>query len=479
MENNNKAEAQLDSLSKLPDHLLLNILERVETLDALRTCILSKRMLKLPPMLSLLDIDIGSLARYLKPDVDTFNRIFQYNIAVAATTDKILGARNPEIPIRELRVRFCLRHDECLSISQAVARTMATHKLDVAEFVVLTEKTSWRCTQHDLLSFAKRFNTWFGDCPVVFAGLTHLWLRNLRFGELDIHNILNTCKRLESLRLTHCDAGVRSVLQVQHAQLVALQIDYGEFEAIQLNCLPKLQRVKYVGWSYQEDPLIFGSVPQLSKLILGNVGVSSTSNIQLSQLLANVPWITDLRLDFQSEKIWVLPECPKLLAPVLGKLQIVNLDNLPQGCNIDWTMFILEAASSLKELCITVWDHWCEMETNKDVRRKKGYCEKANVEWQPSAVHFKHKNLVKLTICGFQPEENFVRYIRRVMEIAVNMKEISLYDWQVCEDCGDLDPNIKVCPSRYPRTTEEKDMLREEITKELPMASPAVIHFRS
>ena len=237
---------KVDSLSKLPDHLLLNILERVETLDALRTCILSKRMLKLPPMLSLLDIDIGSLARYLKPDVDTFNRIFQYNIAVAATTDKILGARNPEIPIRELRVRFCLRHDECLSISQAVARTMATHKLDVAEFVVLTEKTSWRCTQHDLLSFAKRFNTWFGDCPVVFAGLTHLWLRNLRFGELDIHNILNTCKRLESLRLTHCDAGVCSVLQVQHAQLVALHIDYGEFEAIQLNCLPKLQRVKYV-----------------------------------------------------------------------------------------------------------------------------------------------------------------------------------------------------------------------------------------
>ncbi|KAF7057014.1 hypothetical protein CFC21_064363 [Triticum aestivum] len=313
----------------------------------------------------------------------------------------------------------------------------------------------------------------------MFAGLTRLWLRNMRFGELDIPNILSACKRLESLRLSYCDAGVQSVLQVEHAQLVELHIDYGEFEAVQLSCLPKLQRVKYVGWSYQEDPLIFVSVPQLSKLTLEKDGVSSTSNLQLSQLLANVPWISDLHLDFRSEKIWVLPECPRLLVHVLGKLQIVNLDNLPQGCDIAWTMFILEAASSLKELCVTVWDHLCKMETDEDVRKELGYCEKANVEYQPSIVHFKHKNLIKLTVYGFQPEDNFVRYVRRVMEIAVNLKEISLYDWQVCKRCRDLDPSIKVCPSRYPRTSEQKDMLRVEITKELVMASPAVIHFRS
>ena len=72
-----------------------------------------------------------------------------------------------------------------------------------------------------------------------------------------------------------------------------------------------------------------------------------------------------------------------------------------------------------------------------------------------------------------------MRYVRRMMEIAVNMKEISLYDWKVCKRCRDLDPSIKACPSQYPRTSEEKDMLREEITKELPMASPAMIHFRS
>jgi len=236
--------------------------------------------------------------------------------------------------------------------------------------------------------------------------------------------------------------------------------------------------MNYNYWGYQ-DPLIFGFVPQLSKLSLEKDGINSTSNLQLSQLLANVPWISNLHLDFKSEKIWVLPECPKLLVPVLGKLQIVKLYNLREGCDIAWTMFILEAASSLKELSISVWDHWCEMQTNKDFRRENGYCEKANVEWQPSAVHFKHKNLVKLTIYGFQLEENFVRYVRRVMEIAVNMEEISLHDREVCERCGNLDPSIEVCPSRYPQTSEEKDMLREEISRELRVASPAVIHFRS
>jgi hypothetical protein len=140
-------------------------------------------------------------------------------------------------------------------------------------------------------------------------------------------------------------------------------------------------------------------------------------------------------------------------------------------------MFILEAAPALKQLCIRVWDHWCKMVTDKELRKKNGYCEKANVEWQPSVSDFKHKNLVNLTIYGFQSEEYFLRYVRRVLEVAVNMVEISLLDREVCECCGNLDPSIKVSPSRYPRTGEEKNMLREEITKELRMVSPAVIRF--
>jgi hypothetical protein len=129
---------------------------------------------------------------------------------------------------------------------------------------------------------------------------------------------------------------------------------------------------------------------------------------------------------------------------MIRKLEIVNLDNLPEGCDIAWTMFILEAAPSLRELCIRVWDHWCKMVTEHDDQRKHGYSEKANVEWQPLAPGFKHKNLLKLTIYSFQPDENMVRYVRIIREVAVNMKEILLHDRKACERCGDLDPKTKV-----------------------------------
>ncbi|XBH61694.1 hypothetical protein VPH35_116089 [Triticum aestivum] len=251
---------------------------------------------------------------------------------------------------------------------------MATRTVDAAEFEMTTEKAYKISSPDDLLRFGKQFNDFIGACPDIFAGLRRPWLRNMRFGELDIPNILSTCKLLESLRLTYCDSGIHSVLQVEHALLVELEVDYGQFERIELICLPKLQ------------------------------------------------WI------------WVLPECPKLLTTMLSKLQHVNLDNFPEGCDLAWTMFILEAAPSLKALCITVWDHWCIMATDKEFRKENGFREKADLKWKPCVV-----------------------------EAAVNMAEISLHDRKMCGRCGDLDPEIKdkVCPSRYPRTAEERKMAVE------------------
>uniref|UniRef100_A0ACD5YN45 Uncharacterized protein n=1 Tax=Avena sativa TaxID=4498 RepID=A0ACD5YN45_AVESA len=344
--------------------------------------------------------------------------------------------------------------------------------------MLLTEKTSSACTHDEQLCYAKLFNIWFTDCPSVFAGLTRLWVHNMRFSEHGITKILSTCKRLQYMRFAYCDAGVGSVLKVEHAQLVELIIDHGKFEAVQLICVPKLQRVTYIGWSYPYPNLTFGYVPQLSHLTLVQMGMNFIKNFQLSHLLADVPSrISDLHLDFKSEKIWVVPECPNLLAPAFCKLCVVNLVNLPEGCDIAWTMFIIEAAPALKEMCIRVWDHWCQMVTDKELRKKKGCCEKANVEWQHSAFDFKHKNLVKLTIYGFQPDEYFLRYVRRILKVAANIEEISLQDREACPRCGSLDLSIKVSPSRYPRTGEEKNILREEITAGLPMVSPAVIRF--
>ncbi|VAI50719.1 uncharacterized protein LOC119318305 [Triticum dicoccoides] len=424
-------------LSNLPNDLLLNILERVDTLDAIRTCILSKQLLKLPTML---------LRFYL---TFSLKQVLRTNRVVAHVTDIILSTRSPEVTISELKIRFVLLPDNSLTIGRSVARAMATQKVGTAEFEIVTKKHHGLCSSADLLQFAKQFNDLFGACPRAFAGLTSLLLENMRFGELDIPKILSTSKRLEYLRLTRCDSGFHSVVQVEHDRLVEIEVEI---------CVPKLQRLTYDNWFSSEYPLYFGFLPQLSKLSLIKTGIRSDKTLELSQLLANVPSLGDLHLDFGSEKIWILPECPKLVTPVLNKLQHVNLDHLPEGCDLAWTMFILKVAPSLKELCITVWDHWCIMITNKELRKKYCFCEKADVKWKPYAPDFKNKNLAKLTIYGFQPDDNFMRCIGCVVEHAVNITEISLYGRKVCGRYGDLDPEIhdNVCPSRYPPTTEER-----------------------
>lgn len=450
-----------DRLSELPSDLLLNILERVGTLDAVRTCILSKQMWKLPSMLSQIVIDLRN------------RDLARMNSVLANVMNKIFSTRSPQITIRKLKVRFVLAPNDCRSIGKSVGLAMATQKLDAAEFEIVTPNNSSHCTHADLLNYAEQFSVFVADCPDAFAGLTRLQLQNLRFRESDILNILSTCKRLESLSLFECDAGIMSVLHVEHAQLIELDITYGEFKTVELDCLPNLQRMTYDNWPCDENPLVLGFVPQLSKLSLANVGVSHKT-LMISQLLANVPAVSDLYLDFRSEKIWIQPECRRVLAPVLGQLRFVNLDSLPEECDIAWTMFLLEAAPAVEDLCITVWDHKCGRES------QKSYSKKMDVKWEPSAPNFKHKNLAKLTIYGFQWDGNFMGYIRRVMEAAVNIKEVSLHDRKVCKLCADRFPHIEVRPSTYPRSCEEKESLRKKITEaSVMMASPAVIHFRS
>jgi hypothetical protein len=150
------------------------------------------------------------------------------------------------------------------------------------------------------------------------------------------------------------------------------------------------------------------------------------------------------------------------------------MDFLPEGCDIAWTMFFLEAAPSLGELCLTVWDHWYGTE-KLSIRRKK-----ADVKWQLPAPDFKHKSLAKLTIYGFQSDGNFTGFVRRVMKAAANVEEISLYDRKVCKFCTKEfeDYETEVFPSTYPSLSQEKDSLREKITYGLIMASPDVIRFR-
>jgi hypothetical protein len=283
---------KIDRLIKLPNDVLLNILERVGTLDAIKACFISKRTQNLPLMLSQIIIVLG----------DDWE-LHLNNSVVVEVTDKILSTRSPLIPLRKLKLRFIMRGDDHLRIGRSVALAMASQEIDVAEFEVMTKQFyySWD-KRDDHHYFAKQFNGFIGECPDAFAGLTRLHLQNLRFGQSDIPNMLSTCKRLQSLSFFQCDAGMRSVLRIEHARLVQLDIKYGQFLRVELDCLPMLQRISYNNWHYAICPLVLGFVPQLSELTL-SCGYASDMTFRLSDLLVNVPSIENLHLDFQSQKV--------------------------------------------------------------------------------------------------------------------------------------------------------------------------------
>lgn len=165
---------------KLPDDVLLNILERVGTLDAVRTCFASKQTIKLLTMLSQIVIVLSG------------EELLRKNGVVADVTDRILSARSPQIPIRNLKLKFIMRGDDHLKIGRAVALAMATQKIEAAEFEILTTKCSRECNlARDIIYFAKQFNDFIGQCPDAFGGLTRLHLQSMRFGESDMPNIRN------------------------------------------------------------------------------------------------------------------------------------------------------------------------------------------------------------------------------------------------------------------------------------------------
>jgi hypothetical protein len=118
-----------------------------------------------------------------------------------------------------------------------------------------------------------------------------------------------------------------------------------------------------------------------------------------------------------------------------------------------------------------VMDHHCEMQMDKEKRREGLYSEKKGVEWKSTTSNFKHHSLTNLIMFCFQSDDHMVRHVRRVLEAAVNLKDVYLYDRVPCRKCED------VKSKRFPRTKKHRCLLKNRMT--LCIMSLAVIHFLS
>ncbi|XP_048552992.1 uncharacterized protein LOC125533659 [Triticum urartu] len=118
----------------------------------------------------------------------------------------------------------------------------------------------------------------------------------------------------------------------------------------------------------------------------------------------------------------------------MQNLRHASFHNIREQCDLTWTMLILKSAPHLKTLGVTVSDHSCGDTDPVDAETiRQSFSQEDIIQWQPS--DFKHCDLSMLVIQGFQVQEKFMKYIKRLMKVATNLEEMCLLRDE-CKNCG-------------------------------------------
>lgn len=159
---------------------------------------------------------------------------------------------------------------------------------------------------------------------------------------------------------------------------------------------------------------------------------------------------TESRVPAASAKIWIQPEDAKQLMPIFSNLSDVYLFNIFAECDLNWTLFILQAAPSLKNFYLS--RHSCVINKTENI------AEKTNLVWKP--CNFKYLNLKLLSMKEFEEEEKVINYIRLFMERAMGLKKIELRDKIPCSKCKAINPESP----RFLVDEDNKRRIREQLT---------------
>ncbi|CAN6313654.1 unnamed protein product [Urochloa humidicola] len=356
-----------------------------------------------------------------------------------------------------LRLRFFLTDPHLKSIGSTVTSVLERGKTKFLELIILTELHDVQCEEEDNVLFGQRFVKFAGSYPYAFRQLRSLSIQNMRFEENDLPNLLNTCHQLQQLRIESCDSGRRSVLRIDapRSRLMELEFEFCGYARVELVRVPKLLHVVYDTWVGESPPIVFGHVPSLRSIDFGCAVMKWQQPFMLSNWLSGTRLET-VSLDFHDWMIWIKPEHPKLLQPIFSNLMDLYLSNIFAECELQWTIYLLEAAPSLKNFFLTVSRHVCG---------RNGYvdnAERANVSWEASSSGFKHCNLKLLDIEGFEMDCKMMKYIRLVIGCATRLRMICLHDKEPCDKC---DAMHREAPSGsgFPADEGDQNLMREHL----------------
>ncbi|PNT61334.1 hypothetical protein BRADI_5g13942v3 [Brachypodium distachyon] len=251
-------------ISKLPDDVLVSVLNRLDVRCAVRSGILSRQWRHLPVEIPNIVLDVEDYELTVDEFKSTLSDKARDNMAVAK------AARTMLRPLRVLRLGFYVVRVESAGIVGAVDDAIA-HGCSIAKaaFEILADKTEFMCKDKDLTRHATSSCLTSTLIPTPSPAWS-LHLESVKLGQSDISSVLATYEMLESFSLLNCDAGRHTVLALEYRQITALLLVMCRCDSIELKWLSELVKLTCESWltSQSGEPLLFGHVPLLGKLAL-------------------------------------------------------------------------------------------------------------------------------------------------------------------------------------------------------------------
>ncbi|RCV46030.1 hypothetical protein SETIT_9G499600v2 [Setaria italica] len=475
MESSDVQNHDEDRISKLPDDILLAILEKVSISTVIKTSILSTRWGHLPLLLSHLCLEAEHFMPQNSTTVVDYKLVREAMEALIKLMSSFLASPKRESNIRTLSLRVGLVTNLLLDIGKLVCNAIDSGKLKNLELEIPTVKCSRYSNEKDMQEHAQSLMFFFDSSPRLFGCLTKLFLYNASFTEPDMHRLLLSCEQLQNLILHDCDIGFLSVLKMDlpNSKLRALELCSCSFERVQLICLPKLVQLQCKHWDSYTFPVSFSFVPCLEEVKLICTALSRHARFKITELLGDTTNVQALTLNFHGEKIWIAPE-GKELQNSFKTLRKLFLHGIYVEFDLLWTLVLLESAPSVQIFGIKIWNHIC----GKDTQRREICSERTIGSWSTTKLggSTSFLQLKRLEFGGFQQVKQHLDLIRTVIKRAPNLETLLLEDKKYCQKCEAVTNSVCSSKTSMFRKNEEDILVKQFGTGDV--SRPIQIIFR-
>ncbi|KAJ4761226.1 F-box/RNI-like/FBD-like domains-containing protein [Rhynchospora pubera] len=333
----------IDRISNLPDHLLQHILSLLDSREAVRTCLLSKRWKKLWVGMHSLDLNICNF----KTQTSWFQRTERIT-SFQRFVNVLLSRRDPS-DLHTFRL-FCQDYN----VSDLLITAWTFYALRFNAKVIEMTHLNYTMLPADIFTCASVEELYLDiseiGIGIVAGGVNLPRLRKLHLYDVFSGNngilreLLSGCPALEELKLDECklDISVISSLQLKYLYIYS-GLDMARIESIRAPNLVSLD-LQLLG-----DELCAANFEEMP--FLANVSITvfdGTGFDAKCRIISACPNVRNLKLHGRVMKDLLSTELPK--CPTFFNLRKLQLYELCRTCHGDLVDGMLEHSPNLKKL---------------------------------------------------------------------------------------------------------------------------------